>query len=253
LTTVNPPQNLYGVRGYAVNADGSKIAVVAATQVTFLNNSLSVLASTPIPGFQTARTAVQFSQDGSRLFLQYDLPVTIEEIDATTYSALGYLSGTVIPDDDNLERLLATDSQGRAYIGIDGGLRIVDLTQPPVSNSTTSPNPYPCPSLGAVLSLNSSQQMQLGNTYKSLSVYVGGQPAPLLDGGTAIIVPASSTAGPVDIECIDIYGNTSVVADGVSYGVDPHSLSANLLPPTGNPSAYLFGFGLYMSSEPANK
>ncbi len=248
MNIANPPQNLYGIRGYAVNGNGSEIAVASATQVTFLNNSLNVLASTPIPeAFQTSRTAVQFSQDGSRLFLQYDLPVTIEEIDASTYTALGYISGTVVPDDDNLERLLATDSRGHAYVGIDGGLRIVDLTQAPVPNSTPSPNPYPCVDVNAVLPLNTSQQMQLTDTYKSLSVYIGGQPAPLLNGGTAINIPGSSISGPVDIECIDIYGNTAVVPYGVSYGVDPLSLSANLIPPKGSPSAYLFGFGLYTS------
>jgi hypothetical protein len=246
FNTANPPQNLYGVRGYAVNADGSKIAVVSATQITFLNNSLNVLASTPIPGgFQTARTAVQFSHDGSRLYLQYDLPITIEEIDTTSYNALGYLSGTVIPDADNLERMLATDSQGRAYIGIDEGLRIVDLTQPPVPNSTASPNPYPCPISSVVMQLNTPMQMQLVNMYTSLSVYVGGQPAPLLDGGRAISIPASSNAGSTDVVCTDGNGNTAVVPNGVSYGVEPVGFSANLLPPFGNPNAYLFGFGLF--------
>jgi len=246
LNTANPPQNLYGVRGYAVNGDGSLIAVASATQVTFLTNSLTVLASTPIPGaFQTARTAVQFSHDGSRLYLQYDFPITIQEINTTTYNLLGYLSGTVIPDSDNLERMLATDSRGRAYIGIDEGLRIVDLTQPPVPNSTASPNPYDCPILSVVMPLNTPMQMQLVNTYKSLSVYVGGQPAPLLDGGTSIRIPASSNVGPADVVCTDIYGNTAVVPNGVSYGVKPVGVSANLLPPFGNPNVYLFGFGLF--------
>jgi hypothetical protein len=245
LNTVNPPQNLYGVRGYAINANGSLIAVASATQVTFLNASLDVLASTPIPGaFQTSRTAVQFSQDGSKLYLQYDLPVTIEVIDTTTYAALGYLSGTAIPDDDNLERMLATDSMGHAYVGIDEGLRIVDVTQPPIPNSTVSANPYSCPINSVVMPLNAPMQMQLPDTYTSLNVYVGGQPAPLLQGGTAISIPASSSVGPVDIVCVDSYGDTAVVPNGVSYGTDPVGFSANLLPPFGNPAAYLFGFGL---------
>ncbi len=245
LNTVNPPQNLFGVRGYAINADGSLIAVASATQVTFLNASLDALASTPIPSaFQTSRTAIQFSHDGSRLYLQYDLPVTIEVIDATTYTALGYISGTAIPDDDNLERMQATDSKGRAYVGIDEGVRIVDLTQPPVPNSTGSPNPYPCATNSVVMPLNAAMTLQLPDTYKSMSVFVGGQPAPLLQGGTAISIPASSNVGPVDIVCVDSTGNTAVVPNGVSYGNDPVAFSANLLPPFGNPTAYLFGFGL---------
>lgn len=249
LSVVNPPANEYGVRGYAVNADGTEIAVASAGQVTFLDRSLSALATTPIPGaFQTARTAVQFTPDGSKLLLQYDLPLAIEEIDASSHSALGYVSGTVILEQDNLERLLATDAKGHAYVGIDGGLRLVDLSQPPVPNPSTGNLAGPnCPVLSAVLPLNTSRQLPLSIPFTSASVYVGGKPAPLLSNGTAIIIPSSSIAGPADVECIDPSGNTSVILNGASYGVDPIALSANLLPPTGNPEAYLYGFGFFAS------
>jgi hypothetical protein len=245
FNTVNPPDNTFGVRGYAINSNGSEIAVVSATQVTFLNNSLAVLGTTPIPGaFQTARTAVQFSADGSKLYLQYDLPLEIEEIDAASFTALGYLSATVFPDDDNLERLLATDSQAHAYFGIDGGVRFLDLTQSPVPNGPNGNLQVPnCPVLDDSLPLNMSMQQTLTSIFTGVSLFVGGQAAPLLNGGTAISVPASSAVGPVDVVCIDSSGNTAVYADGVSYGVDPVGFSANLLPPTGNPAAFLFGFG----------
>ncbi len=249
----NPPQDDYGIRGYAVNADGTEIAVVSATQVTFLNRSLAVLGTASIPGaFQTARTAVQFSSDGSRLFLQYPFPVAIEEVDAKLYNAIGYLSGTVNPDSDNLERMLTTDSRGRAYVGINEGLRVVDLTPPPVPNPSNGPllGPF-CPALNAVLPLNQSQTMQLINQTTTASVYIGGQAATLLSGGTAIIIPPSSITGPAEVECVDSYGDTSVVVAGVSYGVDPVGFSANLLPPKGNPPAYLFGYGFSASQGAA--
>jgi hypothetical protein len=244
LTTVDPPLNEFGVRGYAINANGSKIAVASATSVTFLDGSLTVLGSTSIPGaFQTARTAVQFSQDGSRLFLQYDLPIAIEEIDASNYTALGYLSAYVNPE-NNEERLLTTDSTGRAFVAIAGGVRLVDLTKSPVPNSAngnfSSPN---CGIPPTSLQLNASTQVQLSSAYTNVSIYVGGQPAPLLSAGTAVSIPGSSTPGLVDVECIGSDGNTSVIAEGVSYGVSPIAVSANLLPPTGNPSVYIFGFG----------
>jgi hypothetical protein len=249
VRSVDPPDNIYGIRGYAINSDGSKIAVASADHVTFLNRSLAVLGTAPIPGaFQTARTAVQFSSDGQRLFLQYSLPLAIEEIDANNYSALGYLSGNVNQNDDNLERLLATDSGGRAYIGNDGGLRLVDLSQSPVPNPPNgSLNEPSCPIQSAILPLNSSQQVKLPYPIVSGNVYVGGQPAPSLGGGTSILIPASSTPGPVDVECIDAVGNTSVLANTVSYGISPVALSANLLPSTGNPVAYLFGYGFSAS------
>ncbi len=149
LNTVNPPNGEFDVRGYAINADGSEIGVASADQVTFLNNSLTALASTPIPdAFQTARTAVQFSADGQTLYLQYDMPLEIEEINANSYSALGYITGdAAILGDNNLERLLTTDAEGRGYTGIGGELRVVNLTQSPVPNPSngdapTSPN---CP------------------------------------------------------------------------------------------------------------
>ncbi len=245
FAAVNPPDNSFGVRGYAINSDGSEVAVVSATQVTFLNNSLAVLGTAAIPGaFQNARSAVQFSADGSKLYLEYPFPLQIQEIDATAYTALGYLSATVNPDDDNLERMLATDAQGHGYFGIDGGVRIVNLAQTPVPNQADGETPAPnCPVLDASLPLNVSQQQMLFETVSGVSVYVGGQAATFLNGGTAINIPASSTVGPVDVVCIASAGDTAVNADGVSYGVDPFALSANLLPPTGNPPAYLFGFG----------
>jgi hypothetical protein len=256
VTTVNPPQDEYGIRGYALNADGTEIAVASAMEVTFLNRSLAVLGAASIPAaFQTSRSAIQFSSNGSRLFLEYPFPLAIEEIDANTYTAIGYLSATVNPDDDNLERLLTTDAEGRAYFGINEGLRIVQLTQTPVPTSTTASFPGPtCPTLNAVLPLNQSQQMQLLNQPTDVDVYVGGQPAPLVSGGgglTEITIPASPIVGPADVECVDSYGDTSVVLDGVSYGVDPVGFSANLLPPTGNPQAYLFGYGFSVSQGAA--
>lgn len=242
---VNPPDDPFGVRGYSINSDGSEIAVVSATQVTFLNNSLAVLGTAAIPGaFQTARSAVQFSADGSKLYLEYPFPLQVQEIDAAAYTALGYLSATVNPDDDNLERMLASDAEGHGYFGIDGGVRIVNLAQSPVPNQAGGQTPAPpCPVLDDSLALNTPLQQMLFQTYSDVSVYVGGQAAPLTNAGTAINIPASSTAGSVDVVCVASTGDTAVNADGLSYGVDPIALSANLLPPSGNPPAYLFGFG----------
>jgi hypothetical protein len=249
LFAVNPPQDLFGVRGYALNADGTKIAVASATSVTFLNRSFGVLGSTAIPGaFQTARTSVLFSHDGSKLLLQYDLPIGIEEIDTSTYALLGYVSAVVTPE-NNEERLLATDSTERAFVGVAGGLRLADL-RAPVPNAATGNFPMPnCSIPASTLPLNSTAQVQLSTSEANVSVYVGGQPAPLLSGGTAISIPASSIPGGADIECIGSDGSTAVVSDGVSYGVDPIATSANLLPPVGNPSVFVFGFGFTMGSS----
>jgi DNA-binding beta-propeller fold protein YncE len=248
LTTVDPPQDEFGVRGYALNADGSEIAVASAKQVSFFNRSFALLGTTQLQSaFQTSRSAVQFTPDGTRLLLEYALPLWLEEIDAKSYAALGALSASMQPDQDNLERLLTLDGEGHGYAGINEGLLLLDLTQPPapIPANSNGPNLPSCPVLQAVLPLNTSQQVPLFQTEGSLSFYVGGTPAPLLPGLTAVNVPASSVAGPVDVECVDANGEMSVTIGDVSYGVEPLALSANLLPANGNPMVYLFGFGFY--------
>jgi hypothetical protein len=243
--TVNPPDNVYGVRGYALNSDGSVIAVASAAQVSFFNRSFHLLGTAQLPGaFQTARSTVQFSPDGSKVYLQYTFPLAAEAVDVTSFTALGYLSATVIPDGDNLEGLLSIDAEGRGWFNIDGGIRLVDLSQPLIPNpSGTAFGGASCSPLDAIVPLNTTQQVQQAQPATSGNVYVGGQPATISSGGTQVTVPASAAPGAVDQECIDTQGNTAVVAQAVSYGVDPVGLSANLLPPTGKAGAYVFGFG----------
>jgi hypothetical protein len=244
LSVVDPPDDSFGVRGYAINSNGSEIAVVSANQVTFLNSSLVALGTTPIPdAFQSVGTNVQFSADGSKLYVQFDGPFAIEEIDATTFAILGSRSAETIPGGGFLDRLLATDSQGHAYVGTGGGIRFMDLTQPPVPNDSSGIQTPNCPVLNASLPLNMSAQQTLTSTYADLNVYIGAQAAPLLDGATVLSIPASSAVGPVDVQCVAPSGDTVIYMQGVSYGVQAVGFSANFLPPTGNPSSYLFGFG----------
>jgi hypothetical protein len=246
LSALDPPPQTYFPSGYAMNADGSKIAVAFGGytgQVTFLDRSFNVLGTTQIPNLlQNARTAVMFTPDDANLLLQYDMPLAIEVVDANNYAALGYYSGVVEPE-DNLERLLAVDSSGRAFVGIAGGVLDVELTGPAVPNPANSlPGALcPLPFLWAQ-PLNVSQVEPISNVPAGTSYYFGGQPAPLISEGPQIAVPASSVAGPVDIECI-LNGNTSVAAWGFSYGIDPIGVSANLLSPIGTPTVYISGFG----------
>ncbi len=95
--------------------------------------------------------------------------------------------------------------------------------------------------------MNTPQQIQLLDDFAGSTVYIGGQPAPWLDGGTTISIPASSIVGPADEECIGADGDTFAAQAAVSYGVQPLALSANLLPPTGDPTVYLFGYGFSAS------
>jgi WD40 repeat protein len=193
-----------------------------------------------------------FTPDGNKLLLQYSLPLAIEVLDANNYSQLGFYSGLVAPE-DNDERLMAVDSSGRAFVGIAGGVRVVDMSAPLIpnpANGTLGSTWCPLPAASEV-PLNSPEQLGLNSPppYDGTSYYFGGQPASVLSNGTQIDIPASATPGAVDIECIGPDGNTLIYGAAFSYGIEPIGVSANLVPPTGNPSMYVFGYGL--SDAPA--
>ena len=117
VNTLAPPNATSGPRGYAMNSDGSVIAVVTGPQLSFFNRSFALLGTAQLPGaFQLTRSAVRFSPDGSKVYLQYAFPLTVEAVDVASYTPLGYLSATVIPDGDNLEGLLSVDAEGRALV-----------------------------------------------------------------------------------------------------------------------------------------
>jgi len=250
LSTVNPPDNQFGVRGYAINSDGSEIAVISAAQATFLDRNLAVLGTVPIPSaYQQARGDVRFSADDQHLYLQYGLTFAIEEVDARTMAAVGYFPWDVNPDSGgNLARVLALDGQGRGYVGADGGLRVVNLALPPLPNPSSGGG-FPqlnCPAFTATLPVGSSlQQASFGNL-AGTAVYVGGQPVSA--GNNTITIPASDRIGAADETCVDSAGHSAVEVAAVSYGVEPLALNANWLPPFGNPSAVLTGFGFFDSS-----
>jgi len=255
LSTVNPPVDSFGVRGYATNADGTVIGVASAEQVTFLDRSFNLLGTAQIPSaFQSARTIVTFTPDGSRLLLQYALPTAIEVVDANQHTALGYYTAILNPQ-DNSAKLIGLDSSVRAFVGTSGGILAVDMTQPIIPNDPGNQ------SIGAAfcalpaqstIPLNVAVQgdISLSSGEQGTSFYFGGQPAPVLANGTKINIPSSSIAGPVDIECIGPSGKTFMEANSFSYGVDTIGMSASLLPPNGNAHVTVFGYGFSSAGNP---
>jgi hypothetical protein len=246
------PNSTNSFLSLAVNSDGSKIALVSPGSVNFLNNSLQILGNATIPGgfnFGTGGTA-QFSTDGSRLFLLNQSDPAVEVFDVNSLTALGYYSGGTSMAGFSFT-LLGIDSSGRAYFGMSFGVRETDTTTPPIPNSSGNLAGASCsvPEPNYV-ALNTTAQVPFLNSWiapAGTTVYLGGKAATLLaDGsdGSEIEIPASAIAGPVDVECIDSSGNTYVSPLGFSYGTDPIAVSANLVPPIGNPNVYLFGFGI---------
>jgi hypothetical protein len=248
LNTVNPPSNLYGVRGYALNSDGSVIAVASATEVSFFDRSFNLLGTAPLPSALQYGEGVSFSADGSKLYLAFSFPPALEEVDVGSYTTSGYLAAAVDPGSGEGGNFIAADAEGHAYFAIFGGIRVVSLSQNPIPNPTGTLNGSNCSGLNSIAPLNTSEQVAQVLPLSNVSVYVGGQPATVSGDGMNVSVPASSSPGPADVECIDTQGNTTVMVQGVSYGVDPVALSANLLPPTGSSHAYVFGFGFSTES-----
>ena len=263
--TVNPPINEFGISAYAVNANGSKIAFVSAHQVTFTDGSFNVLGSVPIPGAFQSGGSVEFSHDGSRLFLYYGAVtayanggqtglIGVEAIDANGLTNLGYYSAAAAYQGSDLS-FLDVDTNGRLYFGADSGLRYTDTTAAPVPVAATSFLPGPiCPSPTPVyFPLNTASQVSLEaleSVASGTSIYLGGYPATVPSSGPEynVDIPASSVPGPVGEECIDPSGYTTALPDAISYGVQVTASSANLLPATGTPTIDLFGYGILDST-----
>lgn len=259
LATVNPPADSFGVRGYALNADGSKIAVASASQVTFLDHSFNVLATVPYSSaFQDSGTTVRFTADGNRLIMQNIFPVSLEMVDANSYTALGY-QPAFGDRADVYSTIIAIDGVGRAFVGFDGGYEVIDTAQTPVPNPTEAgatldgpecPLPNP-PNAG----LNASLTYSTFNSslFAGYSFYFAGAAGTVSADGTQVTAPASSQAGPVDVECVDSAGSSRTLPFAFSYGAKAAAVSANLLSPVGEQSLYAFGFGFFSdaSSVPA--
>jgi hypothetical protein len=238
---------------YALNADGSKIAVVSGQQVTFLDRAFNVLGTVQIPGFDPVLGSTQFSLDGRRLFLFYGGGISgqsrVGVIDANSMISLGYYGADVSTATDY--SFLAVDINGQAYFGSGGGVMVANTTLPPIvvpaggnipGTSCPSPNPDYFP-------LNSSVQASLGGVAAGTTVYLGGYLATLSAGSSGgneglIDIPASSISGPVDMECIDPSGYTTAIPSAISYGVQVTASSANLLPAIGTPTIDLYGYGI---------
>jgi len=139
---------------------------------------------------------------------------------------------------------------------------VANTTLPPIVIPTGGNFPgAPCPDPNPdYFPLNSSAQASLGDGVASgTKIYLGGGLATLSPTSpetveNSIDIPASSTSGPVGMECVDPSGYTTVIPSAISYGVVPVASSSSLLPTSGSPTIDLFGFGILDSaagSDPA--
>jgi hypothetical protein len=254
VSSLGPSSSAISINAYALNADGSMVAVVSGGEILFLDQSLNVTSSIPISSSALTvplASVVRFSADGSRLIMGSGASVLT--VDTNNGSAIGYYSGVGLPSDP-VGRFLTASSSGVAFFGTEGGVSTANTTLPPVVVSAGGNEPsgaacaFPYP---FYFPLNTSVQVPFqGNeaVATGTKVYLGNNEATLStniqDAVNLIDIPASSVTGPVNLECIDSGGDTTIIPSAISYGVEPIASSANFLPATGNPSIILYGYGI---------
>lgn len=259
VSSVTVVPNGGGFVNSALNPDGSKIALVAPEQVTFVDTSFNILGTVPIPGDFPWYGTAQFSKDGSKLLLFYGGTGGangVEVIDASAMVNLGFFADTVCSNAPYTS-FLGVDGNGRAYLGTQVGVLAADTTATPIAIAAggnlpgvsclgTSPNYFP---------LNASSQVEFltGGMPSGAKIYLGGNLATLspdsTNGGYSIDIPASDVAGTASLEEIDPNGAVTVLPSAISYGVVTVSSGATLLPTSGSPAVDLYGSGIADSTN----
>ena len=245
----------YGIGGVAVNPNGTQFAVASGASVSFYDSAFRALGT-----FNTVSTLglnfsnVQYSSDGSvlywELYGQTGGGSVVNLVDTSTFQDLGNVTTAFALLEDTPD-LLWVDNTQRAFESAEGGVGIFDCsalrTGLPTATGTL-PNPKSIP-------LNTTPPVSFVYTEEGTLplgsvVTFGGQPA-IAESLNPLVVeaPASSLAGPVNLVVTQPDGETELEPQEFSYGVNVAAATASLLPPTGNPTMGLFGFGLLNSDS----
>jgi len=237
-----------GVRDYALNPDGSQLAVATGSNVSFFNQQGTELGTSATNAiFNYAH--MQYSSDGNRVYVEvFPSPYAsvVDVVSAQTFAQLGTVTSAY--GEIQLEPiLLAVDPSNRSFLFTSGGVALLDCSNPRSGSSTVGNNAVPNPNSAP---LNSSPQIsfQLTTYPAGTAITFGGKMAPIVSNGpnnnpVIVQLPPSSQPGPVDVVLTLPDGETLVEPQAFSYGLTFSPPAQSLVPATHTPSIEGFGFG----------
>jgi hypothetical protein len=245
------------VRAVAANSKGSQFAVASGQSITFYDQQLNIVGTFMNSlGGAIGETYIQYSADDSKLYWQtQNIPsvgTPVDVIDTTRFVDLGSTNAEYVDGPD----ILWVDSRQRAFLSpiINGssyhsGVGLVDLTV--LSSTPQTTVNFSIPN-AAALSVGSSASVTFDNLRPDVAITFAGRPATILSVGAVVngygelqvMPPSISASGPVDLVLTNPNGATQIETQAFSYGLSLSAVTANLLPPTGNPVIGLLGFGL---------
>jgi len=261
VSSVDPVNSAsFGVRDVAANPDGSQFAVVSAYSVSFYDQAFNLLGSVNLgsnAGLLFQNNNSQYSADGSRLYWEMDGDQgggsVVDVLDAANFVELGNVGSNFDIQTQFTPSLLWVDSAQQAFFsaGSGGSGEVSGVGELSVS-TLRSGMPDLAGGVGAnpfVIPLNQSAAVTLNAANSNLpigtSVTIGGVLAPQVSSNPWVVqVPASSVAGPVNVGVTQPDGETLVQPLDFVYGVDVASATSNLVPPIGNPTLALYGYGI---------
>lgn len=261
VSSVDPVNSApFGVRDVAANPNGSQFAVVSAYSVSFYDQAFNPLGSVNLgsnAGLVFQNNNSQYSADGSRLYWEMfgdqGGGSVVDVLDAVNFVQMGNIGSNFDIQTQFPPGLLWVDSTQQAFFsaGSGGSGEVSGVGELSVSTLRSGmpdlaggvgPNPF-------VIPLNQSTAVTLNAANSILpigtSVTIGGVLAPQVSSNPwAVQVPASSVAGPVNVGVTQPDGETLVQPLDFVYGVDVASATSNLVPPIGNPTLALYGYGI---------
>jgi len=253
VSSVNPVNAApNGVRNVAANPNGTQFAVVSGSSVSFYDGAFNPLGTAnTTTGIFPYQWNAQYSADGTLLY--WELSGTeaegsvVDVLSTTTFTEIGDVTSDY-GSQPQYPYLLWVDSTQQAFLGAVGGIGLLDCstlrTGPAAGMGFGGASPFAIPLNQSVTVSYESGAFAVGT-----SITVNGQLAPVEsdnpDNNPIVFqVPPSSVAGPVNLVFTQLDGETLIEPQNFSYGVDVAGATSTLVPPIGNPSLGLFGFGM---------
>jgi hypothetical protein len=250
INPVNAAPN--GVRNVAVNPNGTQLAVVSGDSVSFYDGAFNALGTANTStGIFPYQWNAQYSADGSLLYWELNGTQAegsvVDVLSTTTFTEVGDVTSDY-GSQPQYPYLLWVDGRQQAFLGAVGGIGLLDC-------STLRTGPAAGLGFGGVSPPAIPLNQSVSVTYESgafalgTSIIVNGQLAPVESdnpNNNPIVfqVPPSSVAGPVNLVFTQLDGETLIEPQGFSYGVDVAAATSSLVPPIGNPTIGVFGFGM---------